>query len=125
MCPQNWSLVYGSCYQIFSMSTNQSVARAHCLSHGRRLAVLASSEEMTAVQAFFQAELSLEYTWLDGSDAQEEGVWRTSDGEVMTFLGWTVGDPNGGTGETCRVIIDLNVHDITCNYCCGGFLCAM
>ena len=87
--------------------------------------MLASAEEMTAVQAFFHGELSLGYTWVDGSDAQEEGVWRTSDGEVMTYLGWTGQEPNDGAFGNCRVIKELDVYDIGCNYSSGPFICVM
>ena len=54
--------------------------------------MMASAEEMAAVRAFFHAELSLLDTWVDGSDAQEEDVWRTSDGEVMTYLAGLLGN---------------------------------
>ena len=107
------------------MFANQSVAQAHCLSHGGRLAVLPSAEEMAAVQAFFQAELSLEYTWVDGSDAEVEGVWRTSDGEVMTYLGWADSEPNGGTFSNCRAIYDLYAYALSYDYDFTTFLCVM
>jgi len=87
--------------------------------------VLASAVEMAAVQAFFHAELSLEYTWVDGSDALEEGVWRTSDGEVMTYLGWTGSEPNGGSNANCRNTRAGDVNDSACSDVFGACLCVM
>ena len=43
---------------------------------------------------------------LDGSDAETEGVWKTSTGVQVSFLEWNpsirYGDePNGGEAENC------------------------
>ena len=86
--------------------------------------MLASAEEMASVQAFFQAEL-IYSTWVGGSDAQEEDVWRTSDGEFMTYLGWAVGEPDGGTSENCRYIYAGVTYDTPCSNHALAFICVM
>jgi len=79
--------------------------------------MMSSAEELTAVQDFIQSEGlgPMDGVWVDGSDAAMEGVWLTSAGEVMTYLGWTTSEPDGDTRENCMLIRGQQVLDLRCN----------
>ena len=119
-----WSLVHGSCRRLILGSMTQPTAQANCLAIGGRLALVSSAEDLAAVQAFIQSEgLGITNgTWVDGSDAAQEGVWLTSAGDIMNFLGWTGVEPNGGIYENCMLLVGNQVWDLTCNY--AGFTSA-
>jgi len=52
--------------------------------------------------------------WVDGSDAAKEGVWLTSAGKVMTYMGWTRDEPNEGTKANCMMLFGQEVWDENC-----------
>jgi len=68
------------------------------LAIGASLALVTYVEKHAAVLAFIQSEgIGLtDGVWVDGSDAAEEGVWRTATGDVMSYFGWTGVESNGG-----------------------------
>jgi len=116
-CISGWSLVHGSCRRLILGSVNQHTAQANCLAIGGHLTLVSSAEDLGAVQAFIQSE-GLGPTngvWVDGSDAEQEGVWRAFTGENMTYLGWTSPEPNGGTNENCMTLRGANVRDDGCS----------
>jgi len=91
----------------------QSIAQANCLAIGASLALVTSAEKHAAVQDFIQSEGIGQWdcVWVDGSDAAEEGVWRTAAGDGMSYLGFTGEEPNGGTIENCIMLVGANVYD--------------
>jgi len=95
----------------------QSTAQANCLAIGASLALVTSAEKQAAVQDFIQSEGigQRDGVWVDGSDAAEEGVWRTAAGDVMSYLGFTGVDPNGGTSENCMLFAGAEVLDDGCD----------
>ena len=115
VCGVDWSLVYDSCYHLLRGSVTQSTAQNNCLGKGGNLALVSSAEELAAIQAFIQSEgIGSTGVWVDGSDAAEEGVWRTASGEVMTYFGWTGVEPNGGTIQNCMMLWGVSVVDNGC-----------
>ena len=49
----------------------------------------------------FTGIISEEHTFIGGSDANHEGLWKWDDGEPFTFTDWAPNEPNGDTGENC------------------------
>jgi len=113
-------MVHNSCYRILAAAVNQSTGRANCLAAGGRLALVSTAEEMSALQAYMQQQGVIEMLWVDGTDAVTEGVWLTDSGDVMSYMGFTVNEPNGGVEENCIVIfktdIAFHVTDVPCDY---------
>ena len=112
-----WSLVHCSCRRLLRSSVAQSTANTNCHAIGGHLALVSSAEEKAAVQAFIQSEGigPTGGTWIDGSDATHEGVWLTSAGDVMSYVGFTRPEPNGGTFENCMRLKGAIVQDEGCN----------
>ena len=42
--------------------------------------------------------------WIDGSDIAQEGVFKDSDGNNLSYLNFNIGEPNGGGSENCLAI---------------------
>lgn len=59
---------------------------------------------MDISDSFHESEIGR--IFVDGSDAEEEGVWRYSNGELVTYLPWetATGEPNGGTRANCLLV---------------------
>jgi len=95
----------------------QSTAQANCLAIGASLALVTSAEKHVAIQDFILSEgiSPLHGVWVDGSDAAEEGVWRTAAGDVMSYLGFTGVEPNGGSSENCISLVEAYVYDDFCD----------
>ena len=95
----------------------QSTAKANCLAIGGHLALVSSAEDLAVVQTFIKSKgLGPTYgVWVDGSDAAQEGVWRTPTGKVMTYLGCTCVEPNEGTFANCILLFGEEVWDRDCN----------
>jgi len=117
VCGVGWTRVYGSCYRLLFGSVTQSTAQANYLAIGASLALVTSAEKHAAVQDFIQSEgiSPLHGVWVDGSDAAEEGVWRTAAGDVMSYLGFTGVEPNGGSSENCILLEGGSVYDDGCD----------
>ena len=49
----------------------------------------------------FTGIISEDHTFIGGSDANHEGLWKWDDGESFTFTDWAPNEPNGDTGENC------------------------
>lgn len=97
-------------YYFWFTQCNWQNALDHCKSMGGTLAVPADETE----QSFFVSkafELSPEDWWIGANDIQQEGIWSDPDGNVLTYLPWATGQPNGGKNQNCAVI----------DYASGGF----
>ena len=81
-------------------------AALHFEGYQGHLVTITSQEEMDYVVALLQGRES----WIAGSDAADEGVWRWAagpelgqtffvDGEPIGYNGFAIGEPNGGTSE--------------------------
>ena len=116
-CMSGWILVHFSCRRLIHGCVTQPTAKANCQAIGGHLALVSSAEELAAVQTFIKSEGlgSRNDVWVDGSDAAQEGVWLTSDGKVMTYLGWTFKEPNGGQNANCMMLFGIEVWDENCN----------
>ena len=81
------------------------------------------------------AEIDADDFWLSGTDTEDEGVWRWSDGRVFfdidadggalpSFAPWDEGQPNDLNGEDCMrstggVWRDLDCSDAIAFVCQG------
>jgi len=88
-----------------------------CRSLGGYLAIVSDAQETAAIQEFI-ATLGYVNTfmYIDGTDAAEEGVWRTEAGDVMTYTGMTSGEPDGNRTENCIVMVNVFVGDVGCTW---------
>jgi len=79
--------------------------------------LVSSAEDLAVVQTFIKSKGlgPTDGVWVDGSDAAQEGVWLTSAGKVMTYLGWTGVEPNEGTFANCILLFGEEVWDRDCN----------
>ena len=86
-----------------------------CRSLGGYLAIVSDAQETVAIQEF-SATIGYVNTfmYIDGSDAAEEGVWRTEAGDVMTYTGISDGQPDGNITENCLYMFAMNVGDCNC-----------
>jgi len=55
------------------------------------------------------------YGWIDGTDAGTDGVWLAGSGEEMLYIGFTLGEPNGGNGENCLAVGTNDILDFICD----------
>jgi len=75
--------------------------------------------------AIQQAYLDHYDLWIDGSDAAQEGTWRTEDGQTVTipFMSpSTIPEPNGGTAANCLFIDTDELGDYPCT-ASMGYIC--
>ena len=47
--------------------------------------------------------------WIDATDIAQEGVYKDSDGNNLSFLNFASGEPNGNAGENCLAIPSVSL----------------
>ncbi len=91
-------------------SASRDEAATLCAKEGGHLPALNSQEDFDALVAEADRQ-GLSYVWLDAKRGAD-GVWRTSDGEEVTFFKWFRGEPSGydtdGTAENCLMLWKYN-----------------
>ena len=75
----------------------------------------------TAKRNAIRAYLGDQDLWIDGSDAAQEGTWRTEDGQTVT-IPFTLSEPNGGTAANCLFIDSDELGDFPCTASLG-YIC--
>jgi len=100
------------CYKIVDGTQGQVASKTNCESVGGRLALISSQDEMNAARSYMQGYSGRAF--IDGTDAAQEGVWLDAEGNAMPYSGWTVSEPNGGSGENCKGIAASEVFDVGC-----------
>ena len=117
MCAIGWARLLGSCYLIIHNVMSRQASSDRCRSLGGYLAVVSDAQETVAIQEFI-ATLGYNDTlmYIDGSDVEEEGVWKTEAGDVMTYMGMSGEEPNGNRTENCLVMTHDFVGDIGCTW---------
>jgi len=83
-----------------------------CKSFGGYLAVISDAQEKAAIQEFltYLGFTGVDRFYVDGSDAETEGVWKTEAGDVMTYTE----NSNDGPGENCLTIRTTLFSDYFC-----------
>jgi len=79
----------------------------------------------TAKRDAIQAYLGGNDLWIDGSDAAQEGTWRTEDGQTVPIpfeTIYTPSEPNGGTADNCLFMDSDELGDFPCTATLG-YIC--
>ena len=87
-----------------SKSMNWTSAEAFCMSKGGHLASVTSPHSLYKLHTFIaEKDIRESHLWLGGTDLEEEGNWRWSDGSKWsTWMdNWGPAQPNGGTDQGC------------------------
>ncbi|XP_026154670.1 ladderlectin-like [Mastacembelus armatus] len=73
--------------------------RRNCHTLGGNLAPVRDSQENGAFQNLIGQSKA---AWIGGTDAQQEGKWRWTDGTAFTYTNWAPGQPDNWQGnENC------------------------
>ena len=105
-------------------------AEAFCKRKGGHLASV-TSEDINAFVLQEKMLRNLEHLWIGGSDKENEGVWRWSDGSPWSYTNWDPGQPNRDNNKDC---LQFGYHekrdwmDRPCannvNFVCSQALCS-
>jgi len=104
-----------------------------CRDEGGYLAVITSAAERDAIQSILLSDDDV-YFYVDGTDVELEGTWKTQTGETMQnvpfqvpsgaeLYGWS--EPDGGSSENCLKMDITQFADIGCDYIASGALCEL
>ena len=88
----------GNKYAVYKGKVSYQYAKDLCESYGGHLVRITSAGENNAVKGL---AAKVGTCWIDGSDAQSEGVWKFSNGEKMTYFNWGKGEPNNDGNQDC------------------------
>ncbi|XP_041933423.1 C-type mannose receptor 2-like [Alosa sapidissima] len=103
-CPVGWELYNQHCFRFISSLKTWAEAERFCLLLGGHLASVHSVAEYHFIQVLIVTQtLDSPYTWIGGSDAQQEGFWFWSDGSRFAFTYWNspIQPDNAGGAEHC------------------------
>jgi hypothetical protein len=85
----------GNYYKVYAEGVPHSVAQKQCEMMGGHLARIQNPGEQRLLARLIANGKRKGY-WLDGSDAEKEGVWKFSNDFPMNYFAWAVGEPNNG-----------------------------
>jgi len=101
------------CYMLpDACGTAWSAARSACQGWGGDLAAITSLAESVFVNPYVST-----VTWIGGTDAAQEGVFRWADGEPWSFAAWAPQQPDDNQGKEDCAAIDPNKsgwNDLSC-----------
>nr|XP_040044904.1 brevican core protein-like isoform X1 [Gasterosteus aculeatus aculeatus] len=115
-CEPGWDKFHGFCYRHFSRRLSWEVAEQHCRMLGAHLVSIITPEEQSYINNNYK-----EYQWTGLNDKTIEGDFRWSDGNVMLYENWYIGQPDSYflSGEDCVVMVwhdEGRWSDVPCNY---------
>jgi hypothetical protein len=92
-----------SCYEFFGAPTSWTVAEQTCVAWGGHLVSAASAAEDVFLERW-PLELGIPVgngsgLWLGGTDQEQDGVFRWSDGSPSIFVNWAANQPDNGPGD--------------------------
>lgn len=82
-------------YFLSNATANWSTANAEAIANGGHLVTIGDANENEFIKSNLTSGTS---AWLGITDAATEGTWELVTGGVATYLNWSVGEPNEGTG---------------------------
>lgn len=91
----------GNRYVVYKGKVSYQYAKDLCESYGGHLARITSAGENDVVKGLVAKVGTCR---IDGSDAQNEGTWKFSNGEKMTYLNWMAGEPNNDGNQDYLVM---------------------
>ncbi|CAJ1059437.1 galactose-specific lectin nattectin-like [Xyrichtys novacula] len=119
-CPEGWFNYKSRCFLFNHELKERHDAESFCLGKEGNLASIADQDELNFVkQLVVQLTGKNQGTWLGGTDAVKESVWRWSDGSAWSSEFWGDGEPNNhGGNENCMHLRDADgfpVNDVPCD----------
>ncbi|XP_037530987.1 galactose-specific lectin nattectin-like [Nematolebias whitei] len=107
-CPPTWSPYEECCYLFNSTEVNWDNAEESCIDQGGHLASFHNQDEYDFIQRLIVTATGTDTkAWVGGTDIEEEGVWKWSDGSSFSYTHWGSGEPNNlGGNKNC---MDINV----------------
>lgn len=90
-------------YRVLEDGLTRDQALAAAEAAGGTLLRIDSQAELDWIMENFWNDRGI---YLDASDAGDEGVWRNSDGDAVSFFNWRVGEPNNFRDQDYAVIAD-------------------
>ena len=126
VCPAGYATVPGapatSKYKLFGNAPSNdqgntwTAGKGLCDADGTHLVIVETAAEAIALGAVIPLAPSSPYYWEGITDAAQEGVWLTVLGTAATYLPWSPGQPNGGTGANCALAdAPGSLYDFDCN----------
>ncbi|XP_060885031.1 CD209 antigen-like protein E [Labrus mixtus] len=111
-CPAGWKSFCGSCYLFSNQDTTWQDSRQDCRVRGADLVIVDSFGEQEFITDNIES-----HTWIGLSDSDNEGIWKWTDGTVLTQAYWARGEPNNnggnpGIGEDCVHLYDLSLQNL-------------
>lgn len=98
----------GNRYAVYKGKVSYQYAKDLCESYGGHLARITSAGENNVVKGLVA---KVGTCWIDGSDAQNEGAWKFSNGEKMSYFNWAKGEPNNDGNQDYLRIYDSGEWD--------------
>ena len=102
----------GSGYKLYEEDKSWEDAEAHCQSEGGHLASILTESEQHEVKI----AANLKVVWVGGSDQEEEGVWKWSDGSSWNYTRWRSGMGVRGKEANCLNSRENGWFDGDCNF---------
>ena len=114
----------GHHYKAFDVAVPWTVAVRRCEEMGGHLVWIQSASESNFVRELIQRE-RFRFHWIDGSDAEEEGDWRSHTGAQLRFTNWRSGEPNSVNKSEHWIVIGKSGFwaDVFAGLRDYGFIC--
>ncbi|XP_074535590.1 ladderlectin-like [Halichoeres trimaculatus] len=100
-CPGGWARYHDRCFLYIGATKSWALAERHCQTLGGNLASFHNDAEKSFVNELLHTVTGgeLQWTWIGGSDAQQENIWLWSDGSRYTYTNWCSGQPDNLGGQ--------------------------
>uniref|UniRef100_A0A3Q3LUT1 Ladderlectin-like n=1 Tax=Mastacembelus armatus TaxID=205130 RepID=A0A3Q3LUT1_9TELE len=99
LCEWGWTRIKFRCYIFVPRAMTWAAAQKNCQSMDANLAPVRDSQENGAFQNLIGQSKA---AWIGGTDAQQEGKWRWTDGTPFKYTNWRPGQPDNDQGnEDC------------------------
>ena len=129
-CGNDWEEHGDHCYLWSEEKMSWDDAEAFCKRKGGHLASV-TSEDINAFVLQEKMLRNLEHLWIGGSDKENEGVWRWSDGSPWNYTNWYPGQPNRDNNKDCLQFGFNEIRDWmdrpcanNVNFVCSQALCS-
>ncbi|CAJ1085705.1 Hypothetical predicted protein [Xyrichtys novacula] len=93
-----WSWMGGPYITYVEKYMTWADAEKNCISLGGHLASMHGLYHRNVIKNLIFKKSRNPDSWLGGSDSEEEGAWRWTDGTAFDYDNWCPGEPNNGPG---------------------------
>ena len=127
-CPEGWEANGDHCYLFGVEKKNWTAAEDFCRGEGGHLATVNTNATKEFVLDGL-AKRNLDFTWIGGSDIEEEGFWKWTDCTPWEAEFWAPGEPNNnGNNEDCLLQVHGTWNDEVCSkeleFLCSKKICS-